>query len=446
MLGDVITTTRALLVGLLAASALAAQAASPLNLAAAATAPVVTGVAPNTGPDTGQNSVTITGTNLASATAVNFGAIAATVISNSDTQIVATVPPGAAGQTVDVTVTTAAGTSATTPADRYTYTLPAWEDFGGTLASSPAATSIGSPTVDAFMAGADGALWHRWFDANRVWHWDSLGGGPTSAPAAIVHDCEINVFMRGPDLALWENVFTQSKCQNSGWSGWHSLGGRLAAEPAAASYGYPSTTTVNVFVQGTDHHLWIDTLNVATGIWTWTTAGGLIQAGAAAVVVSGNEAWAFVEGADLGLWYWSTASGWYPLGGRLASKPAVTWMAQPSGHVDAFVEGADQQLWHWTSANGSWEAVGGRIAGAPSAQVNGGRYLSNFVAVRGTDGALWLASFTPSFPAGGWSWQSWGGQLAAPPALVAGASAGLEVFVAGRDHALWHRADGAPAG
>src|SRR5207245_3256428 len=93
-----------------------------------------------------------------------------------DAQRVASAPPQSAGRTVDVTVTTPAGTSAATPADRYTYTLPPWEDFGGALASSPVATSMGSPTVDAFMAGTDGALWHRWFDASRAWNWESLGG------------------------------------------------------------------------------------------------------------------------------------------------------------------------------------------------------------------------------------------------------------------------------
>jgi len=432
---------RAFLVGVMAVSALAPAAATT---AAASTAPAVTGVAPSSGPDTGQNSVTITGTSLASATAVNFGTVAAAITSNTDTQIVATAPPQSAGLTVDVTVTTPAGTSAATPADRYTYTLPPWEDFGGALASSPVATSMGSPTVDAFMAGTDGALWHRWFDASRAWNWESLGGRPTSAAAALAHDCELDVFIRGADLALWENVFTRSNCQHPGWSGWHSLGGRLAAEPAAAAYGYPSTTTIDVFVEGTDRRLWVDSLNVALGTWNWRPAGGLLQAAPAAVVVSDTEAWAFVQAADLGLWYWSTATGWHSLGGRLASKPAVTFDGQPSAHVDAYLEGADQALWHWTSATGSWESVGGRIASAPSAQVYGGRYHSNFVVVQGADRGLWLASSTPSF-ATGWSWQNWEGRLLGPPALVAGASAGLEVFVEGEDHALWHRADGMPA-
>lgn len=407
--------------------------------------PVVAGIAPQSGPDSGQTLVTINGTALSGATAVNFGAIAATVSSNTDTQIVATAPPGAAGQTVDVTVTTAGGTSAITPADRYTYTLPPWEDFGGVLSSEPVGGSNGVPTVDSFAIGTDGALWHRWLDAIRAWHWESLGGNPSSDAAPLFLGCEIDLFVRGADLALWEDKFLGAKCGGPSWSGWKSLGGKLAAEPAVAAFGYPAISTIDVFAAGTDGRLWVDSLDVAAGTWSWTAAGGVLAAPPAAVVISGVEVQAFVEGTDRALWYWSNVSGWHSLGGRLASKPAVTFDRQPSAHVDAFVEGADQALWHWTSADGSWESVGGRIASAPSAQVNGGRYLSNIVAVQGLDGALWLASSTPSL-ATGWSWQSWGGRLLGSPALVAGASAGLEVFVEGLDHALWHRADGAPAG
>jgi hypothetical protein len=431
---------RVLLILGLAASVLAPNGAA----ASIASLPVVSGISPNSGPDNAPTSVTIDGSALSGATAVNFGTLTATITSNTDTQIVVTPPLQSGGTTVDVTVTTAAGTSATTPADRYTYLLPPWENFAGKLASTPVAGSLGSPTVDAFVAGADGALWHRFFDANRIWSWESLGGRPTSVAAPLFHDCEIDVFVRGADLALWENVFHRATCANPGWSGWRSLGGKLAAEPAVSAYGYPTISTIAVFAQGTDQQLWVDRLDVATGTWSWHPAGGRIQAAPSAVAVSDTEAWAFVQGADLGLWYWSNVSGWHPLGGRLAAKPAATWMGQPSGHVDAFVMGADGQLWHWTSANGSWEAVGGRIAGAPSAQVNGGRYLSNVVAVRGVDGGLWLASFNPSFPATGWSWESWGGAILGSPALVAGASAAVEVFVQGADHALWHRADGAP--
>ena len=70
----------------------------------------MTAVSPASGPAAGGTSVTITGTNLTGATAVNFGATpAATFTVNTATQITATSPAGSG--TVNITVTTPAGTS-----------------------------------------------------------------------------------------------------------------------------------------------------------------------------------------------------------------------------------------------------------------------------------------------------------------------------------------------
>ena len=87
--------------------------------------PSVTAVAPTAGPTGGGTSVVVTGTNFAGATAVRFGAIAATsFVVNSNTQITATAPAGTGGASVNITVTTAGGTSATAPANRYGYVDP----------------------------------------------------------------------------------------------------------------------------------------------------------------------------------------------------------------------------------------------------------------------------------------------------------------------------------
>jgi hypothetical protein len=83
--------------------------------------PTVTAVSPNKGPTGGGTVVSITGTNLTGATAVNFGGNAATSMTvNSATLITATSPAGSAG-VVDITVITPGGTSATSAADQFTY-------------------------------------------------------------------------------------------------------------------------------------------------------------------------------------------------------------------------------------------------------------------------------------------------------------------------------------
>jgi hypothetical protein len=79
----------------------------------------VTGISPASGNSGGGDSVTITGSGFTGATAVDFGGVSAVMQVNSDTQITATSPPGSG--TVDVTVMTPNGASATGPADQFGY-------------------------------------------------------------------------------------------------------------------------------------------------------------------------------------------------------------------------------------------------------------------------------------------------------------------------------------
>jgi len=79
----------------------------------------VTAISPATGTGAGGDSVTITGSGFTGATAVDFGGVSAVMTANSDTEITATSPPGSG--TVDVTVATPSGTSATSAADQFTY-------------------------------------------------------------------------------------------------------------------------------------------------------------------------------------------------------------------------------------------------------------------------------------------------------------------------------------
>ena len=96
----------------------------------------VTGIGPTWGSVAGGTTVTITGTNLANATAVDFGNTPGTIISDTGGQIVATSPPGAG--TVDVTVVAPTGTSPIAPADTFNYVVTA-SDVAELTASNGAA-------------------------------------------------------------------------------------------------------------------------------------------------------------------------------------------------------------------------------------------------------------------------------------------------------------------
>ncbi len=116
--------------------------------------PTITAISPSSGPASGGTTVTITGSNLTGATAVDFGANGATNVTVvSSSQITATSPPGSG--TVDVTVTTPGGTSATSAADQFTYNAPQPSSPPpASPPSSPPVVSGGSPSTETISGAA----------------------------------------------------------------------------------------------------------------------------------------------------------------------------------------------------------------------------------------------------------------------------------------------------
>jgi len=131
-----------------------ASGSSPVDQFTFVAPPSVTSVSPKSGPAIGHTVVTITGTNLANTTQVYFGTVPVTSFSSDTSTAITLAAPAEAAETVDVTVKTAGGTSATSTADQFTY-LP----NPSVSAVSPNAGPIGGNTRvtiagAGFVAGA----------------------------------------------------------------------------------------------------------------------------------------------------------------------------------------------------------------------------------------------------------------------------------------------------
>jgi hypothetical protein len=130
--------------------------------------PTVTSITPTHGPRAGGTSVKITGTNFTSVSTVHFGTVAATRVTfHSVTSLTAVAPAESAG-TVNVTVTTADGTSATSNADKFTYavapaitTQPTNQTVkaGGTATFTAKASGSPTPTVQWQVSTNGGNTW-----------------------------------------------------------------------------------------------------------------------------------------------------------------------------------------------------------------------------------------------------------------------------------------------
>jgi hypothetical protein len=111
--------------------------------------PAVTAISPDVGPLAGGATVTISGTGFTSGSTVAFGAEPGTSVTvGSGTSITAVVPADPTAGTVDVTVSTPGGTSATSAADQYTYdavpTVASVSPSAGVLAGGTTVTISGS--------------------------------------------------------------------------------------------------------------------------------------------------------------------------------------------------------------------------------------------------------------------------------------------------------------
>jgi len=204
-----------------------------------------------------------------------------------------------------------------------------WYKIGGQLlaGTGPAAYEWGDARIGVFVTGTNRALYHIWYDASGPWsRWQNLGGALTSSPAATSPASGvIDVSVRGGDGAVWWDHY------NGTWSGWSTpLGGSLGgltpvnSAPAACSWG---AGRLDVFVQGIDGALWHK--GYTGGKWYgWQSLGGKLTSGPAATAMTattGDQIGVFVRGGDGALWEKSysssSASGWgawSKIGGQLA--------------------------------------------------------------------------------------------------------------------------------
>ncbi|PJJ05195.1 IPT/TIG domain-containing protein [Streptomyces sp. 2333.5] len=117
----------------------------------AAAVPVISGLSPGSGPVSGGNLVTVSGSNLSGAISVKFGNNPATVLSNTATQIVVSAPAGPPSATT-VTVSTAGGTSNPLP---YVYVAaPTVNDLSAHLGPDTGGNTVAVFGSNLTLAGA----------------------------------------------------------------------------------------------------------------------------------------------------------------------------------------------------------------------------------------------------------------------------------------------------
>jgi len=234
-----------------------------------------------------------------------------------------------------------------------------------------------------------------------------------------------------------------------------SSAGPAAAQPAGPAPGVAVSAAVNgthaprLFYASSAGQVWMrDLANPASSP---VNLGGRLLGSPAAVWVPPGDLFAagayvvFGRGTDSALWWkYQTASGWSKwasLGGTITSGPAASatpTFGNASSLVLVYARGADGALWmrtfHAARTWESWVSDGGRLLpGTGPAAVNS---EGEFVAVVGTDRAIWAGIDLPGSP--GLVWRSLGGRTTASPGIAAPGSDAVVAFARGTDNAAWY--------
>ena len=249
---------------------------------------------------------------------------------------------------------------------------------------APGATVAGSTRVVGYTA-TDGSVWLRNLSTGAL---TPAGGHLVSAPQLMADGSTVLVFGQGTDDHLWETSCTLS----GGCAAWQSLGGTITSKPAAAVSG-PAPEEYSVYARGGNGALW--TRQHTTGGWgAWRSFGGNLLAGTgpAAAYVYGDGPYTLVAGTNHELYVEGPGvTGFNPAGGGTNSTPALAAIPAAQGQPAAligFVRGTDNAgYYHRFIANTpGWHSMGGRLTtGMASFTQPVATIPTTFVYAQGTD-------------------------------------------------------------
>jgi len=215
-----------------------------------------------------------------------------------------------------------------------------WSLLGAPFPRDPVITRNNNGTLEVFVVGNDNALYHRWqLTPSGGWSdWNTLGvysGGswPGQPSVSMNLNGTLEVFMRGADGGVYHIVQLTPR---GAWSNWGLLGGPFQRDPVVTRN---DNGTLEVFVVGNDNALYHRWQLTPSGGWSdWNTLGGSLAREAAVgrndngtievfAVFADSTLYHIVQLTPRGAW-----SGWGSLGGSWPPPPTATPL--PPGPTD----------------------------------------------------------------------------------------------------------------
>jgi len=215
--------------------------------------------------------------------------------------------------------------------------------------------------------------------------------------------------------------------------------GRLTSAPVVGVYYEGVTAKLLAAVRGYDGGLWVNSYTDVPLEENWVPLGGnLASAPAVAGGVDVAEVFYLDAGGDL---YAVDVLVDPPVAQSLGRPPDTTLTLDPAAarwgtRTDVFVRATDNEVWHiFREGTGwsAWESLAGFTTFSPAAVWQSSDRLD--LVARGFDGKLWHRYYT------GHAWHPWrpvGGELASAPAVLSGGPGYLDVFALDVDGEVLH--------
>ncbi|MFJ8057954.1 glycoside hydrolase family 27 protein [Streptomyces sp. NPDC096142] len=209
----------------------------------------------------------------------------------------------------------------------------------GRILGQPAAYASAGGRIDVFVRGADSRVYRRVYAAGRWSGWQSLGGRVADAPSVAFTDPgHWTLFATGTDGQVVQ------RGPSTGWSSLGAPGGR-------AVYGRPSAVVdargrVQVAVRTAADDVWTRTRETS-GEWSsWASVGGTVS-GSPTLVAVGDAVVLYARAADYTLWQQRYENGAWQGWTKQQAFPSAVFdgalgaVAGPDGSVDAVFQGVD---------------------------------------------------------------------------------------------------------
>ncbi|MEO6286568.1 MAG: hypothetical protein ABIN80_04705 [Dyadobacter sp.] len=227
-----------------------------------------------------------------------------------------------------------------------------WENIGGKIKGNVGAVAIPNTNiVDLYVRGTDDTLWQKAWDNGKWIDWTQVDSGfkifssPKAVSSGPMHR---SIYAVGADGGVYHKYW------DGQWHNWENLGGKIKGNVGAV--GVPGTNVTDLYTRGMDDTLWQQYWSNGWSGWFQVDSG--FKMTCTPTVLSANQSHRaiYATGQDGNLYLKNWDGQWHPwqqIGGKVAGDVSGLVLAKINA-TDLYARGWDNRLWQKIWQNCKW--------------------------------------------------------------------------------------------